>query len=181
MLNLLVNFLDDAQSIDTSAVDKVFEWIKHILNTNLVTIGGTTLTVGLLLVALIKFFFPKNKIVAEQEVEIVSLKAENNLLKDDIERKEARLETLESQMSVVLNNNPNKKVRDARYIKVSPQQTYSRFSNIDYKHRKKKVRVKVKKNANSNTNTDNVIQNKVEQIVEDIKDKVESEVMSNGN
>lgn len=143
----VVETIEEAtNTIDTSAVDKLFEWLNKIFSTPLFTYGGITITIGILIVGIIKFFFPKNKIIVEQEKEIIELKAENDKLKEDAETTEARIETLEKQMSIVTYNSPNKKVRDARFIKIQPTQRMSRFDAIDYRQAKKKrYRVRVKK------------------------------------
>lgn len=169
-LLLLDGIAEDVPTIDTSAVDKIFEWIQHILNTEVIKIGGVTLTVGLLLIALIKFFFPKNKQVAELEIQNRQLKAENNQLKDTNEELQSRVSTLETKVDVIIEYNPNKRVRDSRNYIADRKPMYARYQDNNLEHRrnnkKHKVRVKVKK--------------AVTDVVDNVIDKVESEVMNNG-
>lgn len=152
MTNLLLKILEDTPSIDTTAVDQLFAWLQKILNTNLITIGGTTLTVGLLIVATIKFLFPKNKIIINQESTISQLEEENAALKETAVKQEARIKTLEEQMAVVVANTPNKKVQAAKDIKIDPASVVVISANVT-KNTKKKVKVKVKKAVDTAVNT----------------------------
>lgn len=147
MINLLLNILEGTPGITAeeaqSAVQKVMDFIKSILEMPVVTIGGVTLTVGLIAFAVLKFLLPNNKIVVNQEDTIAQLESENAALKEQNAAVEARIATLEAKMDVVTANTPNKRVRDANAIKVEPKEIVVVHAN--HTNRKKKVKVKVKK------------------------------------
>lgn len=143
-MNPLIILEETVEAIDTTAVDKMLEWLKTILETPIATIGGTTLTVGLLIFAVIKFIFPKNKIIANQETTIDQLEKENEKLKETATIQEARIATLEAQMKVVTENTPNKRVQGAKTIRIEPQQVTAIKANAT-RNVKRRVKVKVAK------------------------------------
>ena len=140
------------QPIDTTAVDKVLEMIQKILDTNLVTIGGVTITIGAFIFAILKFFLPKNKVVDGQSAIIEKQEKEIELLKEEKAQNEARIATLEAKVDVITQNTPNKRVRDANTIRIEPEKP----SLIDYTAgkvaRRKKYKVRVKKAVEENGN-----------------------------
>lgn len=147
-MNIVLKILEGTPAIDTTAVDEIIKKITEFLSIPVVTIGGTTLTIGLIIVALIKFFFPKNAIIKNQEETISQLNEENKTLKQKQVENEARIATLEQQVGVVLEFTPNKRVQEAKAIKVLPEQVLIIDANAATKRR---VKVKIKKAANAVT------------------------------
>ena len=150
---MLFRFLEEIANVDSSAVEQIIDYITKLLNTQVITIGGTTLTIGLIIASLIRFFVPKNKIIINQEKAIANLEAENTQLKEINNDLEARVITLEEKMNVVVENTPNKKVKEAKDILITPQQVI-KISNLNAttSNRKvnKKIKIKVKKSSNFN-------------------------------
>ena len=150
---MLFRFLEEIANVDSSAVEQIIDYITKLLNTQVITIGGTTLTIGLIIASLIRFFVPKNKIIINQEKAIANLEAENTQLKEINNDLEARAITLEEKMNVVVENTPNKKVKEAKDILITPQQVI-KISNLNAttSNRKvnKKIKIKVKKSSNFN-------------------------------
>lgn len=146
MINNLVNIMAE----EISAVDQVLDAITKIFNTELCVVGGTTLTVGLLVVALLKFFIPKDKEVARLEVIIDNQEAIIENLEKDNDEKEARIQTLEARQNVIIENTPNKRVRDCKDIVITSDQV--KTTRLNATRMIKKIKVKVKKGDAVNGN-----------------------------
>lgn len=128
----------------TTAVETMLKYIKEFFETPIVTVGGTTLTIGLLIFAILKFFLPKNATITNQEKTIDELQEENTELKESNADLKARVETLEAQMNVVVTNTPNTKVRAAKDLKIAPAEVKPLNANVTKTMRKVKVKVKKK-------------------------------------
>lgn len=138
MINNVINVMAD----EISAVDQVLEVITKIFNTELCVVGGTTLTVGLLVVALLKFFIPKDKEVARLETIINNQEEIIETLEKENDDKEARIQTLEARQNVIIENTPNKRVRDCKDIVITSDQI--KKTQLNATRLVKKIRVKVK-------------------------------------
>lgn len=155
---MLFRFLEEIANVDSSAVEQIIDYITKILNTQVITIGGTTLTIGLIIASLIRFFVPKNKIIINQEKAIANLEAENIQLKEINNDLEARVITLEEKMNVVVENTPNKKVKEAKDIRITPQQVI-KISNLNATTSNRKVNKKIKIKVKKSSNNENVVSN----------------------
>lgn len=155
---MLFRFLEEIANVDSSAVEQIIDYITKLLNTQVITIGGTTLTIGLIIASLIRFFVPKNKIIANQEKAIANLEAENIQLKEINNELEARVVTLEEKMNVVVENTPNKKVKEAKDIRITPQQVI-KISNLNATTSNRKVNKKIKIKVKKSSNNENVVSN----------------------
>lgn len=155
---MLFRFLEEIANVDSSAVEQIIDYITKLLNTQVITIGGTTLTIGLIIASLIRFFVPKNKIIINQEKAIANLEAENIQLKEINNELEARVVTLEEKMNVVVENTPNKKVKEAKDIRITPQQVI-KISNLNATTSNRKVNKKIKIKVKKSSNNENVVSN----------------------
>lgn len=155
---MLFRFLEEIANVDSSAVEQIIDYITKLLNTQVITIGGTTLTIGLIIASLIRFFVPKNKIIINQEKAIANLEAENTQLKEINNDLEARVITLEEKMNVVVENTPNKKVKEAKDIRITPQQVI-KISNLNATTSNRKVNKKIKIKVKKSSNNENVVSN----------------------
>lgn len=155
---MLFRFLEEIANVDSSAVEQIIDYITKLLNTQVITIGGTTLTIGLIIASLIRFFVPKNKIITNQEKAIANLEAENIQLKEINNDLQARVITLEEKMNVVVENTPNKKVKEAKDIRITPQQVI-KISNINATTSNRKVNKKIKIKVKKSSNNENVVSN----------------------
>lgn len=155
---MLFRFLEEIANVDSSAVEQIIDYITKLLNTQVITIGGTTLTIGLIIASLIRFFVPKNKIIINQEKAIANLEAENIQLKEINNDLEARVITLEEKMNVVVENTPNKKVKEAKDIRITPQQVI-KISNLNATTSNRKVNKKIKIKVKKSSNNENVVSN----------------------
>lgn len=155
---MLFRFLEEIANVDSSAVEQIIDYITKLLNTQVITIGGTTLTIGLIIASLIRFFVPKNKIIINQEKAIANLEAENTQLKEINNDLEARVITLEEKMNVVVENTPNKKVKEAKDILITPQQVI-KISNLNATTSNRKVNKKIKIKVKKSSNNENVVSN----------------------
>ena len=155
---MLFRFLEEIANVDSSAVEQIIDYITKLLNTQVITIGGTTLTIGLIIASLIRFFVPKNKIIINQEKTIANLEAENTQLKEINNDLEARVITLEEKMNVVVENTPNKKVKEAKDILITPQQVI-KISNLNATTSNRKVNKKIKIKVKKSSNNENVVSN----------------------
>lgn len=155
---MLFRFLEEIANVDSSAVEQIIDYITKILNTQVITIGGTTLTIGLIIASLIRFFVPKNKIIINQEKAIANLEAENIQLKEINNDLEARVITLEEKMNVVVENTPNKKVKEAKDIRITPQKVI-KISNLNATTSNRKVNKKIKIKIKKSSNNENVVSN----------------------
>lgn len=155
---MLFRFLEEIANVDSSAVEQIIDYITKLLNTQVITIGGTTLTIGLIIASLIRFFVPKNKIIINQEKAIANLEAENTQLKEINNDLEARVITLEEKMNVVVENTPNKKVKEAKDILITPQQVI-KISNLNATTSNRKVNKKIKIKVKKLSNNENVVSN----------------------
>lgn len=155
---MLFRFLEEIANVDSSAVEQIIDYITKLLNTQVITIGGTTLTIGLIIASLIRFFVPKNKIITNQEKAIANLEAENIQLKEINNDLEARVITLEEKMNVVVENTPNKKVKEAKDIRITPQQVI-KISNLNATTSNRKVNKKIKIKVKKSSNNENVVSN----------------------
>ena len=147
---MMINNLVTIMAEETSAVDQVLDAITKILNTELCVVGGTTLTVGLLVVALLKFFIPKDKEVARLEVIIDNQEAIIENLEKENDDKEARIQTLEARQNVIIENTPNKRVRDCKDIVITSDQV--KTTRLNATRMIKRIKVKVKKGDAVNGN-----------------------------
>ena len=155
---MLFRFLEEIANVDSSAVEQIIDYITKLLNTQVITIGGTTLTIGLIIASLIRFFVPKNKIIINQEKAIANLEAENTQLKEINNDLEARVITLEEKMNVVVENTPNKKVKEAKDILITPQQVI-KISNLNATTSNRKVNKKIKIKVKKSSKNENVVSN----------------------
>lgn len=155
---MLFRFLEEIANVDSSAVEQIIDYITKLLNTQVITIGGTTLTIGLIIASLIRFFVPKNKIIINQEKTIANLETENIQLKEINNDLEARVITLEEKMNVVVENTPNKKVKEAKDIRITPQQVI-KISNLNATTSNRKVNKKIKIKVKKSSNNENVVSN----------------------
>lgn len=155
---MLFRFLEEIANVDSSAVEQIIDYITKLLNTQVITIGGTTLTIGLIIASLIRFFVPKNKIIINQEKTIANLEAENIQLKEINNDLEARVITLEEKMNVVVENTPNKKVKEAKDIRITPQQVI-KISKLTATTSNKKLNKKIKIKVKKSSKNENVVSN----------------------
>lgn len=91
-------------------------WIVEILNTQVFVVGTTSITIGCIVALILRWFFPNNKIINNQNTTIDILETENETLRNANEQLIADVETLKRQMDVVLSYSQNKHYKEARNL-----------------------------------------------------------------
>lgn len=129
----------------TSAV----EWIKELLNTEVLTYGTTTLTIGYIIFLIIKWIVPNNKIINNQESTITILDDENKKLKETNAQLIKDVEILKKQMDVVLSNTQNRKYKEAKNIELLVN-VYEELKPNVTELIKKAKKIKIKKGTTTN-------------------------------
>lgn len=132
------------------SVEGVLNKIISIFNTELFRYGGTSLSIGLIAVTLVRWFVPKNKIIAYQERTISELEYMNKQLQTKANEQEARIQTLEMKMKVIMETTTNKKIRAAKNININPEHVQDLKVNATKELKKVKVKV-VKDGKNQET------------------------------
>ena len=151
ILNQAALFLEDAIEIEstTSAVEELKTWLDAILNRPLFIIGGTSITIGLIIALILRYLYKKfgtGKLVKTQALAIKKLEAENEIERNRNAELETRVQTLEAKTNIITKNSDNKKIRDAYYIKIEPVKAeYQTKIPTALNNRKKKFKIKVKK------------------------------------
>lgn len=132
------------------SVEGVLNKIISIFNTELFRYGGTSLSIGLIIVTLVRWFFPKNKIIAYQERTISELEYMNKQLQTKANEQEARIQTLEMKMKVIMETTTNRKIREVKNINITPEKVHDLKANATKELKKVKVKV-VKDGKNQET------------------------------
>lgn len=120
------------------------QWLWDILNMPLVVYGTTSLSVMGVVAMLIKWLVPKDKIILNQEKTITKLEARNKILEEENATNKAKIERLEAQVNIIIDNSYNKNIKKAKTIdltKINVEETNANITAI-FKEVKKKVKVK---------------------------------------
>lgn len=125
-------------------LESAVQWITEILNTEVFVYGTSVLTIGHIILLILKWILPNNKIINNQESTIGILEEENQNLKDTNAQLVADVETLKRQMDVVLTYSQNRHYKEARNIETLAEIQQVIQSNITELVKKTK-KIKVKK------------------------------------
>lgn len=120
------------------------QWLWDILNMPLVVYGTTSLSIMGVVAMLIKWLVPKDKIILNQEKTITKLEARNKILEEENATNKAKIERLEAQVNIIIDNSYNKNIKKAKTIdltKINVEETNANITAI-FKEVKKKVKVK---------------------------------------
>lgn len=130
-------------------IESAVQWIQDFLNMPIFVYGTTTLTFGYVILLVLKWILPNNKIINNQESTIGILESENQILKETNAKLVADVEKLKKQMDVVLTSTQNKKYRQAKNIESVVDQVEKIQANVT-EILKKTKKIKVKKGTTNN-------------------------------
>jgi UDP-N-acetylglucosamine:LPS N-acetylglucosamine transferase len=87
------------------------ESVQELFNTDLITYGGTTITIGAIVIAVLKLLLPNGKTNKENTFEINKLKNENAELGKRVEENEKKIKELNGVINQIIENSTNKKIK----------------------------------------------------------------------
>ena len=87
------------------------ESVQELFNTDLITYGGTTITIGAIVIAVLKLLLPNGKTNKENTFEITKLKNENAELGKRVEENEKKIKELNGVINQIIENSTNKKIK----------------------------------------------------------------------
>lgn len=87
------------------------ESVQELFNTDLITYGGTTITIGAIVIAVLKLLLPNGKTNKENTFEITKLKNENEELGKRVEENEKKIKELNGVINQIIENSTNKKIK----------------------------------------------------------------------
>ena len=87
------------------------ESVQELFNTDLITYGGTTITIGAIVIAVLKLLLPNGKTNKENTFEINKLRNENTELGKRVEENEKKIKELKGVINQIIENSTNKKIK----------------------------------------------------------------------
>ena len=87
------------------------ESVQELFNTELIKYGGTTITIGAIVIAVLKLLLPNGKTNKENTFEITKLKNENAELGKREEENEKKIKELNGVINQIIENSTNKKIK----------------------------------------------------------------------
>lgn len=87
------------------------ESVQELFNTDLITYGGTTITIGAIVIAVLKLLLPNGKTNKENTFEINKLRNENAELGKRVEENEKKIKELNGVINQIIENSTNKKIK----------------------------------------------------------------------
>lgn len=87
------------------------ESVQELFNTDLITYGGTTITIGAIVIAVLKLLLPNGKTNKENTFEINKLRNENTELGKRVEENEKKIKELNGVINQIIENSTNKKIK----------------------------------------------------------------------
>ena len=87
------------------------ESVQELFNTDLITYGGTTITIGAIVIAVLKLLLPNGKTNKENTFEINKLRNENTELGKRVEENEKKIKELNGVIIQIIENSTNKKIK----------------------------------------------------------------------
>lgn len=87
------------------------ESVQELFNTELIIYGGTTITIGAIVIAVLKLLLPNGKTNKENTFEITKLKNENAELRKRVEENEKKIKELNGVINQIIENSTNKKIK----------------------------------------------------------------------
>lgn len=93
------------------------ESLQELMNTDLITYGGTTITIGAIIIAIIRMALPNAKSNKENAGEIARLKKLNEELSALVEDNQNKIKELESVIKQIIEISTNKKIRCLKLTK----------------------------------------------------------------
>ena len=85
--------------------------VQELFNTELIIYGGTTITIGAIVIAVLKLLLPNGKTNKENTFEITKLKNENAELGKRVEENEKKIKELNGVINQIIENSTNKKIK----------------------------------------------------------------------
>ena len=87
------------------------ESVQELFNTELIKYGGTTITIGAIVIAVLKLLLPNGKTNKENTFEINKLRNENTELGKRVEENEKKIKELNGVINQIIENSTNKKIK----------------------------------------------------------------------
>ena len=87
------------------------ESVQELFNTELIVYGGTTITIGAIVIAVLKLLLPNGKTNKENTFEINKLRNENTELGKRVEENEKKIKELNGVINQIIENSTNKKIK----------------------------------------------------------------------
>ena len=87
------------------------ESVQELFNTDLITYGGTTITIGAIVIAVLKLLLPNGKTNKENTFEINKLRNENTELGKRVEENDKMIKELNGGIKQIIENSTNKKIK----------------------------------------------------------------------
>ena len=87
------------------------ESVQELFNTDLIAYGGTTITFGAIVIAVLKLLLPNGKTNKENTFEINKLRNENAELGKRVEENEKKIKELNGVINQIIENSTNKKIK----------------------------------------------------------------------
>lgn len=87
------------------------ESVQELFNTDLITYGGTTITIGAIVILVLKLLLPNVKTNKENTFEINKLRNENTELGKRVEENEKKIKELNGVINQIIENSTNKKIK----------------------------------------------------------------------
>ena len=123
------------------------ESVQELFNTDLITYGGTTITIGAIVIAVLKLLLPNGKTNKENTFEITKLKNENAELGKRVEENEKKIKELNGVINQIIENSTNKKIKsiNSNFNKVNIGEHIEELVTVVTEVVNKVKKVKVKK------------------------------------
>lgn len=123
------------------------ESVQELFNTDLITYGGTTITIGAIVIAVLKLLLPNGKTNKENTFEITKLKNENAELGKRVEENEKKIKELNGVINQIIENSTNKKIKsiNSNFNKVNVAEHIEELVPVVTEVVNKVKKVKVKK------------------------------------